>query len=902
MKPFLLTILLLTFYSLTIAQVEFEKLIPQTEEIGFTRFPTEDIQWVFGDIDGDSDQDLVYTTGGYPRIYRNNGFGGFEIDLASFNEGNPISQATVRLTDFDSDGDLDILINGQRFNSTTSIFFLSNNGNGNFTEVPIVFDGFTAPTELSGDLFLLADKDNDGDDDIFLPNNFGTLRVFQNDGNGVIGSFQSVITGFSSLSFSRYILSDFNGDDLVDIVSRDRLILNNGDGIYGSSFEYVERDFSNYSAYHDFDYDGDGDNDILWVGTFADDPLVVHVNDGFGNFGEEFLPSFASNIYGNSNSVSTYILDIDQDNLEDLLFSFNGQTQVYYNQAGTFAEPQVLDFDINGVFSFQDLNGDTINDFFANGMDEYENPYTAVILATDSGYVRITDSDFATYSLLDQSESGSIPFVSDFDLDGDLDVVVFDIVFDQLDTYINDGEGRFEKFQNNEQDVFFFNNSLLKKALVDIDQDGDQDIFISGIAANNFADEFGFPTNRIYINNNGQFTTNPNFTLGFLSENLEGIHFQDLDLNGTPDLVSIERLGENDLLAKIYLNSGGANFTEFGFNDIVPVEDATIASAKLNSDELPDLIITGSDPANGGDALTQVLLNAGSGILLQSDENGILDTEDGMISFGDIDGDNDVDVALQGKDGFSDRSKIYLNNGDASFEQMAGTVFFDDESTLSGFKDVDNDGDLDIVTFDPTVLSGERFAFSENDSQGNFESLELVGIGNQSTLFTLLKVRFFLDDFNGDSLPDILLFGRERIEGEWSNIVALYENNYQPCTDSDQDGFCSDEFGCVDYTIDGVTFQGGYLVGDDCFDGRTNTINDHITENCECIGTYVNKCLEADLNGDGIVNNQDVQLFANLFMQPCSGVYCEADFNQDQKVDIGDFNILQSFIGETCQP
>ncbi|OYT44722.1 hypothetical protein B6U90_04855 [Thermoplasmatales archaeon ex4484_6] len=111
-------------------------------------------QWiVVGDINGDGLNDSLVSTGKNGRLYKyiQDSSGAFEATRLS----NPTTYNDYILYDVDSDDDYDIV-----YSSTNGIYWLSNDGSGNFGS------STTLTTDFTPEKLISADLDGDGEDEI----------------------------------------------------------------------------------------------------------------------------------------------------------------------------------------------------------------------------------------------------------------------------------------------------------------------------------------------------------------------------------------------------------------------------------------------------------------------------------------------------------------------------------------------------------------------------------------------------------------------------------------------------------------------------------------------------------------------------------------------------------------
>ncbi|MBZ0112622.1 MAG: VCBS repeat-containing protein [Thermoanaerobaculia bacterium] len=182
------------------------------------RHPLEDVcnnmDCLFGDIDGDFDLDVITASTGSAnsRLFTNDGQGVFVRSLGLPADNNAYS---YDFGDIDGDGDLDLL--GANANpSSLGEFLLLNDGEGGFSDVSSRLT--PNPSEDDNDSKFF-DFDSDGDLDLVIARLGGTAeKIYENDGSGSFTAVSGAIDpiGDSSLDIA---VGDLNGDGRVDIVT-----------------------------------------------------------------------------------------------------------------------------------------------------------------------------------------------------------------------------------------------------------------------------------------------------------------------------------------------------------------------------------------------------------------------------------------------------------------------------------------------------------------------------------------------------------------------------------------------------------------------------------------------------------------------------------------------------------
>ena len=308
---------------------------------------------------------------------------------------------------------------------------------------------------------------------------------------------------------------------------------------------------------------------------------------------------------------------------------------------------------------------DLITSFEASGIRIYKN--------NGSGF-------FSYYS---QISGGTSPFIlNDFDLDGDLDIVygASDVT---IRFYSNDGTG-----------IFSFSLSTPGRLAKETgDFDGDGDIDMAAILS-------GFDMS-IFRNNNGTFTETATIPVPHECNDPQWYSFSDYeidDIDGDGDLDIVEVHHTSWEILGIFI---GCMYLEFFKNDGAGnfiKETITSGGIGGNHNLLDQHYIT---PFNyDGDNDEDILLYDTK---LTNIGNGLFDISGSIWNIGkpntfDIDGDRDLDFIT-----LNFYAGIYKNDGSGNFQREPGSFLEDWMEKLTS-ADLDNDGDLDMVTVKNNTL------------------------------------------------------------------------------------------------------------------------------------------------------------------------------------------------------
>ncbi|HSR51911.1 MAG TPA: CRTAC1 family protein [Acidobacteriota bacterium] len=213
------------------------------------------------DYDNDGDSDLLVVRFGTPLLYRNDGGGRFSDVSASSGMDRFANSIAAIAFDFDSDGRLDVLLG----NYFTSVNLLKLE---DFRVLPDNLDdahnggGVTLWRNLGGGRFADAtqtaglagqsgwvldvghgDFDNDGDPDLYLAADFGTDRLYFNNGDGTFSdATEEGLGGLDTKKGMNAEVADYDNDGWLDVYVTNitdeymkecnMLWHNNGDGTF----------------------------------------------------------------------------------------------------------------------------------------------------------------------------------------------------------------------------------------------------------------------------------------------------------------------------------------------------------------------------------------------------------------------------------------------------------------------------------------------------------------------------------------------------------------------------------------------------------------------------------------------------------------------------------------------
>ena len=633
---------------------------------------------------------------------------------------------------------------------------------------------------------------------------------------------------FPDIYFGDFINYDFDGDGYEDIfytgISTTSqsvgIYLNNGDG----SGEFTELTTVNFDAAYNtcvkiIDLNGDGNEDILYMGLVSGGTPVTKMYLGDGNLG---FTEFTGHNLDDYSAGHFDVADVDGDGDLDIVMlgNLNGngsnpQTRLYLNDGNAvFTEDATAGLmNLRSAYvAFGDLDGDGDMDLFLTG-DDIDDRFT--LLYENDGDGNFTILSGSNLTNVHQSNSKLV----DIDGDGDLDIIltgrINDFGDEIFEVYSNDGNGIFTEIVNANLSFTCF---LANIEAGDIDNDGDLDLIV-------YAFTNGTQSARAVLINdgNGNFTEDANTSLigaNFLGYNLA---LTDIDNDGNLDFIIGGRFGiGGDIRTYVYTNDGAANFTEATTMTLTGVEYSSTAYADVDGDGDLDLFVMGSLNSVLGISSTKLYLNNGNGEFIEDTANSFVQAERGPVAFADVDGDGDQDLLIFSYGpNWESETKLYLNDGNGIFTEVLNTPFDGSFEGSIEFADVDNDGDLDVLItgdndsglhatlyindgngnftvaantpFEPVNYSSSKFADLDGDgdldltligydgsngltkvylNDGSGEFTELTGTGLQGVFFFGFVE---IDDFTGDGNMDIILGGTSA--GTFEAVTKFYTSD-----------------------------------------------------------------------------------------------------------------------------
>jgi hypothetical protein len=305
-----------------------------------------------GNFAGDSAADVLTVMGGNSIQLLVNEAGGLP-DAPVVSPSGDVGIISAATGDLDGDGDLDVAYSSW---SLERLVTHLNMGNGTFVR------GTTISGQIAGEVGI-ADFTGDGHADLSLVREVsggdGEILIFAGNSAGVFAA--PVVTALgTSPRLAR--VTDANGDGKPDLVmtttSSIAVALGHGDGTFAVSPYNGETGLINDLAVADFDGDGAVDLVIATRAYLKDGILRVYRGSGTGTF-------TAAGDYAGLSYDSVTVADVDADGHLDLVGSsgsFGNFAVLRGNGDATFDAPEVWHSTVSGQYVAGDFTRDGISD------------------------------------------------------------------------------------------------------------------------------------------------------------------------------------------------------------------------------------------------------------------------------------------------------------------------------------------------------------------------------------------------------------------------------------------------------------------------------------------------------------------------------------------------------------
>lgn len=367
--------------------------------------PEAIMQIYSGFCNGDGDEDLlVLTSDDNFYLLSGNGRGDFDSPELVYSHGNPIDE--IATGDLNGDGQLDLVVSAYcGLISCPETRIVLNDGNGNLNLLsallPPAFD------------LLIADIDSDGNQDLLLETQLGTLQSYLNDGLVNFTLLQEIDINYEiDQMFLAEVLVDSTGEfDVIDLIcSADggeslAFLIGEGDGVFDEPSQGYSNQLDSAIELCPVQLDGEGTSDLVFCNMDTEE-LVIFI----GNNGQDGLPYsvdyFTYSVPNNPTCVQ--IADFNSDDVLDVVVASSSEDflAVYF---GIKSPDDFRRGDANGdeIFNIADPITTLEALFFPGGsISECSDAFDA----NDDGAIDVSDAVHSLAFLFGGTGSMAAPF------------------------------------------------------------------------------------------------------------------------------------------------------------------------------------------------------------------------------------------------------------------------------------------------------------------------------------------------------------------------------------------------------------------------------------------------------------------------------------------------------------
>ncbi len=315
-------------------------------------------------------------------------------------------------------------------------------------------------------------------------------------------------------------------------------------------------------------------------------------------------------------------------------------------------------------------------------------------------FERVTEGPVVT-----DTGEGIAPTWSDYDNDGDIDLLVTHNRGKQNALYRNDGAAGFTRITS--VPPVLDASEYIAAGWGDYDNDGMDDLFVTDIA-------FG---TRIYRNlGGGTFSEPRDLVASSGAKSAFGGSWSDFDRDGRLDLLISYGGGRDQASEQLWRQNSDGSFTAVTTGPVVNSGGFSMGAAwgDFDDDLLPDLYV-----GNGWDEVGFFYHNLGNGefAAITTPPFNAQSASSSAVAWADYDNDGDLDLFVGHAAG--NHSALYRNLGKGQFVKVIDSALVQGATSVVGamWGDFDNDGWLDLYV----ANRGQRNNLFRNLGDGSFE-------------------------------------------------------------------------------------------------------------------------------------------------------------------------------------